>query len=252
MGASAFLWHLYSLRSVKTLCIVLICETGGAFAGTWNMPGGKADPGETPEQTVARETKEEIGIKYNFQGCPSVQKRVDHRNGNKVVNTRNHSIFFKKVSGISRKQFVRNSEASAMTHVPIQNILNATLNQDGSATVQDIDGNWVTVCYYTTAIVRYYKKIPTSTSNSGASTSGHVSRGSSRHHGTSGQSSSRYHGSSGNRGNRGQSSSGTFGGILQPKVVSPPTNHQYGGYGSYSGYGTTTVIGPPPTSYTFL
>lgn len=31
------------------------------FAGHWALPGGKADDGETPEQTAAREAKEEIG-----------------------------------------------------------------------------------------------------------------------------------------------------------------------------------------------
>ncbi len=33
-----------------------------AFPAMWDLPGGGRDPGETPEQTVLRETEEEIGV----------------------------------------------------------------------------------------------------------------------------------------------------------------------------------------------
>jgi A/G-specific adenine glycosylase len=37
-------------------------KEGGMLAGLWEFPGGKAEPGETPEQTAVRETAEEVGL----------------------------------------------------------------------------------------------------------------------------------------------------------------------------------------------
>lgn len=50
-------------------CALLINDDGKILGvsrktnlNDWNLPGGKAEPGETPEETAIRETKEETGL----------------------------------------------------------------------------------------------------------------------------------------------------------------------------------------------
>ena len=42
---------------------ILIKKARGPFKGSWDLPGGKADFGETPEEALYREIEEETGLK---------------------------------------------------------------------------------------------------------------------------------------------------------------------------------------------
>jgi mutator protein MutT len=50
-------------------------EAGIALAGMWEFPGGKVEPGETPEQAAVRECLEETGLAIEIVGR---YDRVDH------------------------------------------------------------------------------------------------------------------------------------------------------------------------------
>lgn len=41
-------------------------EPGGLFAGLWELPGGKLEPGERPERAVVREVREELACGFEI------------------------------------------------------------------------------------------------------------------------------------------------------------------------------------------
>ena len=63
------------MKSVK-VAAAIICDgdkvfavqrAAGEFKGGWEFPGGKIEPGETPEQAVVREVKEEIEMEIEVK-----------------------------------------------------------------------------------------------------------------------------------------------------------------------------------------
>ena len=58
------------MKVVNVVCAIIVHEGKilgtqrgyGDFAGGWEFPGGKIEPGELPEDTVRRELKEELDL----------------------------------------------------------------------------------------------------------------------------------------------------------------------------------------------
>lgn len=51
-----------ALRDADGRVMLAQRPAGKALAGKWEFPGGKVEIGETPEQTIVRELREELGI----------------------------------------------------------------------------------------------------------------------------------------------------------------------------------------------
>lgn len=49
------------IYSTSTKRYLFLLRNGARYSGTWGLPGGKIDPGETVAQALAREIEEELG-----------------------------------------------------------------------------------------------------------------------------------------------------------------------------------------------
>lgn len=64
MADSAFLLPVVAVALIDAIGRVLVQQRAPhrSMAGLWEFPGGKIEPGETPEAALVREVHEELGI----------------------------------------------------------------------------------------------------------------------------------------------------------------------------------------------
>lgn len=68
--------------------------TGTVYAGYWELPGGKVDADESPEQAAVREAREELGVNVRITGK---LQTVEHTYAHASV--RLHPLFCEHVDG---------------------------------------------------------------------------------------------------------------------------------------------------------
>ncbi|GAB1594503.1 Nudix family hydrolase [Lysobacter claricitrinus] len=75
------------IRDVRGRVLLARRTEGRDLAGLWEFPGGKCEPGETPEQALARELHEELGIDVRV-GVPLIRVPQQYPDKSLVLDVR--------------------------------------------------------------------------------------------------------------------------------------------------------------------
>lgn len=98
---------------VKDGLILLQKRVGSHGAGTWSTPGGHIEYGETPEQTVIREAKEEMGLTIDQATIVAITNDVNAGEGKHYV------TLWLRASGIGDDNIILNNESSDYGWFPL-------------------------------------------------------------------------------------------------------------------------------------
>ena len=90
------------IRDLRGRVLLTRRTAGRDLAGLWEFPGGKVDPGETPEQALARELHEELGIHVESSE-PLIAVPNVHRNKRIVLDVRRIVAWSGAASGRERQ-----------------------------------------------------------------------------------------------------------------------------------------------------
>jgi len=77
--------------------------------GKWGLPGGAVKTGETVEEAVRREAKEQVGLDVNLEGMLDIQDDIHHDGKGKV---RFHHILIGYLTSPRRGKVVLSAEAT--------------------------------------------------------------------------------------------------------------------------------------------
>ena len=113
------------LRGEHSQREVLICQRSPdkPMGLKWEFPGGKVEPGESPEQALARELEEELGVRATI-GAEITAIRHNYRNGGAI-----HIQFFtvEDFAGELRNLVFHDMQWSKLDRLPEYDFLDADL-----------------------------------------------------------------------------------------------------------------------------